>query len=491
MRFNQTKSQFFVVHFNTKVPDSISQTDWIYDSGKLDFGNHFGRISCAIIGWHLPKALPDDLSEASLQWQRKALMTGQESRRSPDAKSGFFYGYIIVVAALCIMAANYGARYTFGIFFKPILTEFGWTRAMISGAFSLSQIMDGLLGIVMGGLTDRLGPRIVLTFCSFLIGLGYLLMSQVSAVWQLYLFYGVIVGIGMSGTWVPILSTVARWFVERRSQMTGIVMIGTGIGILIAPPVADRLISIYDWRMSYIILGSVVLIVVLLAAQFLRRDPAKMGQVSYGESKVGERKLQFGTEGLSLKESVVTRQFWVVFVMLFCFGFCHFTVVVHIVPHATDLGTPTTAAASILSTLGGLAIVGRLVLGSASDRIGSRLIFIIGFVLMSAALFWLISAIEMWMLYLFAVIYGFAQGGMGASHSPLVAELFVLSSHGLILGVSVVGYTIGAALGPFLAGYIFDVAGSYQTAFLICAALTIIGLILAIILKPVRDAREK
>jgi len=418
-------------------------------------------------------------------------MVVPETQQSPGSKSGFFYGYIVVVASLCIIVASFSVYYAFGVFFKPVLAEFGWTRAMTSGAFSLSMLLHGLLGILTGRLNDRLGPRIVMTFCGFFIGLGYLLMSQINAVWQLYLFYGVIIGIGMSGPWVTLTSTVARWFAARRGMMTGVVLSGTGIGALIGPPVANWLISIYDWRMSYIILGSLVLIAVIVAAQFLRRDPSKMGQVPYGESKVDERKLQFGTEGLSLKESVVTRQFWVVFVMLFCFGFCHFTVLVHIVPHATDLGTPTTAAANILSTLGGLAIVGRVVLGSASDRIGSRLIFIIGFVLMSAALFWLISAIEMWMLYLFAIIYGFFQGGMGASHSPLVAELFGLSSHGLILGVSVVGYTIGAALGPFLAGYIFDVAGSYQTAFLVCAALSIIGLILAIILKPVRDAREK
>ena len=164
------------------------------------------------------------------------------------AKPQRFYGYIVVVAAFFIMVLMFGIFDTFGVFFKPLLTDFGWTRAVTSGAFSLYWIIQGLLAIVVGRVNDRFGPRVVITFCGFIFGLGYLLMSQVSALWQLYLFYGVMIGTGMSGAFVPLTSTVARWFVKRRSMMTGIVVAGIGIGGLIAPPVANWLISIYDWR---------------------------------------------------------------------------------------------------------------------------------------------------------------------------------------------------------------------------------------------------
>ena len=110
-------------------------------------------------------------------------MTGREVRQGPGAKPVVFYGYIVVGAALCIMVAVFGTRYAFGVFFKPMLTYFGWTGAITSGAFSLSMVLEGLLGIVMGGLTDRFGPRLVMTLCGFLLGLGYLLMSQVNAIW--------------------------------------------------------------------------------------------------------------------------------------------------------------------------------------------------------------------------------------------------------------------------------------------------------------------
>ena len=210
-------------------------------------------------------------------------MVSQGVGQSPGTKPGFFYGYIVGILAFLIMMASIGSHTSFGVFFKPLLTEFGWTRAMTSGAFSLSMIVGGLLGILVGGLTDRFGPRIVLTFCGLFLGLGYLLMSQASVLWQLYLFYGII-GIGMAGAWVPLVSTTARWFVKRRGMMTGFVVAGQGIGTLIAPPVANQLISVYGWRTSYIILGVTVFIVIVLAAQYMRRDPEQKGLVPYGQN---------------------------------------------------------------------------------------------------------------------------------------------------------------------------------------------------------------
>jgi len=413
-------------------------------------------------------------------------MAGQEVQKSSSTESRFFYGYIVVATALFIMVTTFGARLSFGVFFKPILTEFGWTRAMTSGAYSLSMIVTGLLGIVMGGLNDRLGPRVVLTLCGLFLGLGYLLMSQVSAVWHLYLFFGVIIGVGQSGSWVPLMSTVARWFVARRSMMSGIVLAGTGIGGLIAPPVANWLIYIYDWHTSYMIMGSVLLVFVVLAAQLLRRDPSHKGQMPYGGDKEVKQQLKSQAKGLSLREAVYTRQFWMYFAAMFCFGFPFIAIAVHIVPHATDLGISANNAASILATMGGLSIAGRLLLGSAADRIGNRQALIIGFILMSAALFWLIPAREAWALYLFAAVFGFAQGGMGPSQSPLVATLFGLRSHGLILGVTDLGFLTGSAIGPLLAGYIFDVTDSYQLAFFICAAVSIAGIIMLAPLKPIK-----
>ncbi len=418
-------------------------------------------------------------------------MAGQVIQQSPGAKPGFFYGYIVVVAALAIMVASWGTYYAFGVFFNPVLIEFGWTRTMTAGAFSLSLLMNGLLGIVMGGLNDRFGPRIVVSFSGLLFGLGYLLMSQISAVWQLYLFYGVIVGTAMGGTFAPLASTVARWFVKRRGMMTGIIVAGIGIGTLIGPPAASWLIATYGWRLSYAILGSLILVVVVLAAQFLRRDPTQVGQVAYGADEVEKQRPRLGTWGFSLRETIHTRQFWMAFAMLLCYGSGVFTVIVHIVPHAISMGSSAASAANILATIGALSILGKIVLGSAVDRIGSRQGFIIGLTMMSASLFWLVSATEEWMFYLFAASFGFAYGSCSASVPPLVAALFGLRSLGLMLGVMNLGLFIGGAVGPLVAGNIFDVTGSYQVAFLISTAVGILSLILTALLRPIRGVGVK
>ncbi len=404
---------------------------------------------------------------------------------STDAQSGFFYGYVVVIAALGIMLAAWGSFFAFGVFFKPMLSEFGWSRTVISGSFSISMVTQSLMGIVAGGLTDRFGSRILMTLCGFLLTIGYVLMSQVTTVWQLYIVYGVIVGIGMSGSFVSLTSTIARWFIKRRGIMTGVILSGTGVGALIGPPLATRLISAYHWRTSYLIMACGVLIVITIAARFLRHDPAQMGQRPHGES-TGEQRSHAGLRGYSLKEAVWTRQFYLLFAIYFCFGFGMFVVMVHGVPHLSELGFSPITAANFLAVIGALTVAGRLLLGGAADRFGNRPIFVIGFILTTGALLRLVGATEMWTLYLCAAVSGFANGGMGTSESPLVAELFGLKSHGLILSMAGAGFTFGAAVGPLVAGYLFDRTGSYQVSFIVSAGISILGLILTLLLTPIK-----
>ncbi len=414
------------------------------------------------------------------------IVVNKEVHQPRRNESPVFYGYIVVIAAFIILVVSFGPHSAFGLFLNPLIAEFGWTRAMTSGAFSLSMFIYGLMSIIAGGLTDRFGPRVVVSLCGLFIGVGFMLMSQVNALWQLYLFFGVIAGIGMSAVWVPQMSSVARWFAKRRSLMTGIIIAGAGISQLIAPPVISRLIAAFDWRLTYVIMGGAVLVVIVLAAQFLRRDPAQMGLLPYGVNEELQPELKSEPEDFLFKEAVNTAQFWEVFTILFCSGFGFMGLMVHIVPHAIELGVSAVSAANILAVMGGVGILGNYILGGAADRIGNRQVFIIGFILMAAALFWLVPAGEVWALYLFAVVFGFAFGGVGTVESPLVAGLFGLSSHGLIYGVVHVGFTVGAAAGPFVTGYIFDVNGSYQLAFLIAAIVGIVGIVMSSILRPTR-----
>jgi MFS family permease len=414
-------------------------------------------------------------------------MTIQNSRHIGGAPLAPFSGNSVIIASFIIFLVSIGVNTAFGVFFKPMLNDFGWTKASTSGAFSLSWVMNGLLGIAMGRLTDKFGPRGVITFSGALMGSGFFFMSHISALWHLYLFYGVFVGVGMSGIWVPTMSTIARSFGDKRGIITAVVMVGGGIGALAAPPVANSLIAQFDWRTAYIIVGSLVFFVVVLSAQFLRGVPLRLGERHHGQHEKGEAPPGLEGKSFSLREAVSTRQFWFCSGMVFWYGFCAYVIMVHIVPHATELGISAARAANILAIIGGLATLGRIVLGSVANRIGNRQVFIIGFILISAASFWLLPARKEWELCLFAAVFGFGFGA-GVSNSPLIAELFGLSSHGLILGVNVLGYSIGAAAGPLVAGYLFDVTGSYQSAFLVCAVAGMLGLLLtALIHVPAQN----
>jgi predicted MFS family arabinose efflux permease len=266
--------------------------------------------------------------------------------------------------------------------------------------------------------------------------------------------------------------------------MTGIALSGIGFGTLLFSPAANHLIFIYDWCTSYSILGLTLLVVILFAAQFLRRDPERMGQLPYGHYEPpkdlfqGEKKMYF------LKEALFKWQFWTVFGMFFCFGFCFSAVIVHIAPHATDMGKSTYIAAGLISSIGIASVAGKILLGVLSDKTGNKTIYMICFSMMATSTLCLTPAKETWLLYLFALVFGLAYGGNATSQSPLVATLFGLQSHGIILGTVNNGFTIGATLGPVVSGSLFDLFRDYRAAFLFISFVAISGLVLTLFLRP-------
>ncbi|MBW2029992.1 MAG: MFS transporter [Deltaproteobacteria bacterium] len=399
----------------------------------------------------------------------------------------FYYGYLIAAACFSIQAIGIGTYVSFGIFFKYLIAEFGWSRALLSGAHSLTLFVTGSLGIFVGRLNDRYGPRIVMAVTGFLFGLGLMLMSMLREAWHLYLFYGLIVGMGMSSVDVIALSTTARWFVRKRGLMTGIVKVGTGTGQLLVPIIASMLIVTYGWRKSYIVMGLAGMFLLMGVGQLLRRDPVLMGVLPDGDTKAEARGILSEEMGMGLKETVRTRSFWTICLTNLVVVSSLMVVMLHIVPHATDMGVPVMVAAGILSTIGGVSMVGRFVTGISIDFLGNRRSMIICFLLLISALLWLQVARELWMLYLFAAAYGLAHGGFFTVISPIVAEYFGVKSHGVLFGIAVFSGTIGGALGPILAGHIFDVTKSYSLAFWIITALAAIGLGLILSLgKPAR-----
>jgi MFS family permease len=398
--------------------------------------------------------------------------------------SRFFYGYVIVLVSFALQALGWGLFNSFGVFFKPLLAEFAWPRAVVSSAISISILVAGIAGVLQGRLSDRFGPRITMTAAGCLLGVGYLFMSQVTSVWQLYLLCGLLVGLGVSGTDVVLLSTTARWFVKKRGMMTGIIKVGTGAGMLIMPVIINGLITAYGWRTTFVVLGSIILFFYVACSQFLVRDPSKKGLAPDGERHTDRFNGTAPEGGMTLQGAVRTVQFWTVCAAFFLIFFCTLTILMHIVTHAIDLGISRANAATVLSVVGGASIAGRFVMGGAGDRIGNKSALVICFLCLISSLVWLQLALQFWMLFLFAMVYGFAHGGFYALVAPLIADLFGTRSHGVILGIVLCVGTIGGSLGPVTAGYIFDITSSYGMVFGILTGMGIAGLIASITLKP-------
>ena len=396
-----------------------------------------------------------------------------------------FYGYVVVGAAFLIMAVVSGSLYSFSVFFSPLQEEFGWSRATTSGAFAAFMVVQGILSIGAGRLNDRFGPRVILIVSGLLLGLGFILVSRIDAVWQLYLLYGVMIGAGGSGAPVPLMSTVARWFRARRGMMTGVVMAGVGTGTMFMPPFANWLIQTTSWRSSFMVVGLLLMLVIPIAARFLKRDPAQMGLLPLGSEEVIHRSPSTApTGGLLFSDAVRTRQLWLLLMAYAGFGFTIHSVMVHVVVHSIGLGLPPASAAAVMTAIGGVGVVGRVGIGSLADKLGAKRLLVIQFGLLALSLFWLATIKDAWTIFPFALAFGFAFGGIVPLHSHIVAHLFGLRSHGAILGTIGCSIGIGSAIGPVLTGYCYDLLGSYTLPFALCGGIAAACALLMFLVRP-------
>jgi MFS transporter, OFA family, oxalate/formate antiporter len=402
-------------------------------------------------------------------------------------KKHIFYGFIIVFILFVLQLVMSVPRMSFGVFIKPLTDEFSWSRALISGAYSVSGIVMGLSGIFMGWYNDRAGPRVVTTISGILIGSGLILMYVVDSPWQLYLFYSVLIGLGMGGLFVPPMSTITRWFATRRNFMLSLLLVGGGLGGIIGPPVITWLIYTYTWQLAFLYVGIVVIVLTVLLAQFLKRDPSQMGLTPYQKGDEIHKITVADAEGLSLNQALHTLKFWLFTLIMFCFGYCLTTIMVHIVPYAIDRGISPATAAMILSVMIVALTSGCLVMGLITDKFGNRRVLIICECLFLSVLLLLLPVKSAWGTGIIVVILAFGSGGISIMQVSVIADLFGLKSNGAILGVNEFALTIGGSLGTFIAGLIFDTTGNYQWVFLLCGILTVSSIIMALFLNPRRN----
>ena len=407
-------------------------------------------------------------------------------------KDKLFYGWVVVVAFFLVTATLLGTRFSYGVFFKSIAIEFNLTRATTSAVFSVYMLLGCFFAILAGLASDRYGPRIIVLLMGLFTGLSLLLTSQTNSPWQLFIAYSLLMAMGTGATFVVTMSTVSRWFDNKRGLALGIASSGIGMGTMIMAPFATYLISKLSWRMAYLVMGLIAWLIVIPSSRLLKRNPQEIGALPDGAKLNSKDRLLSTLKnedtnnqpiGFSLLQAFRTRSFWLFMFIWLLFAFCTFLVFTHIVPHATDIGFSAGEAATVLSLISGTSIVGRVLMGIASDRIGRKRIAIICSLLQAGAMVWLIWSPDLWMFYLFAVIYGFGYSGIAPSMVALISATFGLRKMGIILGVLDVGFAIGAATGPFIGGLIFDVSNSYFLAFLLGAVAMLVVTILILLIK--------
>ena len=386
--------------------------------------------------------------------------------------------YRIVFGACLTQFTIIGLLFSYGLFFKTFEIEFGWSRTVLSGCASLAFFMMGVLATGLGHFSDRFGPRPVLGITGVLYGLGFALIAVVSEPWHLFAIFGVFIGLGMSTHDVVTLSTVARWFDKRRGMMTGVVKTGTAIGQIVIPPFAALIMASFGWRSAALLLGGLAAFLLLTAALLMKTPPATAG------APTGAMPSSAG----GLREVTRSRIFWTLCAIQFLFLPTLTTVPLHIAVHGMDLGMTAQLAATLLSVIGAASVVGRLAIGTFSDRIGGKRGFILCFIPLIISLVALLGIDTPWLLFVALAFYGFGHGGLFTIVAPTIAEFFGTRAHGAIFGAIVFFGTIGGAIGPILAGRIFDTTGSYDPAFITLAVMAALGLLLVLSLPRTKGA---
>lgn len=387
-----------------------------------------------------------------------------------------FYGWRVVGAAFVVLFTAYGAQYSFGIFFAALLDEFGWSRAGLAGVFSLYAFAYSVFGFPAGRLTDRWGPRRVITAGGVFLGGALASMALVQQLWQPYVIYGVVAALGMGTAYVPCSSTVVKWFARRRGLAVGLASAGGSVGNFVIPPLAYALVGAAGWRGAYVIFGAAIIVVLALAAAVMRRDPESMGLHPDGDAAPWTP--AHALEGWDMGGAVRSGSFWMLAAAFTATWVPVFIPLVHLVPLSRDLGHPPSVGPWLVSALGAGAVAGRLIMGGVSDRIGRRTTIVIGMALQALAFVAFATARDVGGVAMTALAFGYAYGTTSTMFPAIVSDFFGRQHAGSLVGLLFMLAGSMAAWGPIIAGAAYDATGSYVSAFYLAAFANILGAVL-------------
>lgn len=378
-------------------------------------------------------------------------------------------------------AIGRGVTETFAVYLLPVEAALGVDRGQISATYSIYMLAYGFSAPFVGQLIDKFGARLCYATGLLALGAGTLLGARSETIWQYYFGVGVLGGLGAAGlSMVAASSLLSRWFSDRLGTMAAIPYAAVGAGMLTFPPIAQKLMQTYDWRTVQTWQGLAVLAVLpLLLVLPLSRYSAGSDAWRVLKIKVAAQHLSANTTGWTVAAAVRTRAFWMLFLVYFATSVAAYSVLPHSVAFLVERGFDPLVAAGAFGMTGVLSVIGILVTGWFSDRIGRLPVVTITFVCTIAGILCLL-AIAAWpatlLLYGFVLFFGLMQGARGPILVALVAKIFAGGSVGAIFGTLSMALGLGAGVGSWLSGLLHTYTGSYALSFAMAAASSAVGL---------------
>lgn len=417
---------------------------------------------------------------------------------------GIYYGWIIVAVALVSMGFWFGIRSSFSVFYVALLEEFRWSRGETAGVQSMALITYTILAPLVGGLIDRLGPRRIVGTGILVLASGLVLCAFIKTLVQFYLYYGVVMAAGITCISIVSYSAIlAHWFERKRGLASGIAVSGIGVGTFFLVPLSQYFIELWGWRITFVALGGLVLIILFpLVVIFLRHRPQELGLMPDGLR--GRERLNNSLSGSvqperpeidwTFKKALGAKSFWALLGLVLFAMIGVFSVLVHHVKFLVDTGIDKMTVAVLFGLIGIISSGFRIFWGWLSDRIGRELAYTMGMISICIGVCSLLLIEPVGakgLVYAFFVFFGIGWGVTAPMFMAAAADLFKGRIFGLIYGIMKGGVGIGAALGAWLPGYIFDRAQSYQWAFAIAIIVFVLSSLLMWVAAPRKTRQRK
>lgn len=356
------------------------------------------------------------------------------------------------------LSFSYGVWYSYAVFLVALLGDFGWSRSLVAGAFSVFTLVHGLASFPLGWLADRIGTRKLVLAGALLLTAGLLLDSMVTQPWHLFLAFGLVTSLGVAASgWVPAVIMIQRWFPERVGTVLGLTSAGIGVGIVVFPPFCQYLIELAGWRVAFRVVAVVIAAWMVPATLFLVKDAPRLLPAPAREAArvAGE---------VTLADAIVTGRFWLLSAAQLSASFVNQMLLAHQVAYLVDHGLPALRAASVVAVVGVGSIVAKAGGGWASDVFGREALYSLGMACVIASIGSL-GALALTHGLAWAFLYGALVGVGYAITAPLmpavISDLYRGRHFGAILGAIHVSNALGGSGGPWVAGRLYDVTGSY------------------------------